>query len=96
MVVLVPVLMYSAVLCLVGVGLLVLPLELRLLRRLADGERDRLGRWATTSTASAGPHGRRRLMTMLSDPATGRDLRWAPAAFRARNRLVPNPQALRP
>ncbi|WP_338105961.1 sensor histidine kinase [Streptomyces coelicoflavus] len=78
MVVLVPVLMYSAVLCLVGVGLLVLPLELRLLRRLADGERDRLGRWATTSTASAGPHGRRRLMTMLSDPATGRDLRWAP------------------
>jgi signal transduction histidine kinase len=78
LIVLVPVLMYSAVLCLVGVGLLVLPLELRLLRRLADGERERLGRWAATSTAPAGPHVRRRLMAVLSDPATGRDLRWAP------------------
>ncbi|MEV5877364.1 sensor histidine kinase [Streptomyces sp. NPDC052101] len=78
LVVLVPVLMYSAVLCLVGVGLLVLPLELRLLRRLADGERERLGRWAAASTAPAGPHARRRLMAVLSDPATGRDLRWAP------------------
>ncbi|MFI1608083.1 histidine kinase [Streptomyces griseofuscus] len=78
LVVLVPVLMYSAVLCLVGVGLLVLPLELRLLRWLADGERERLGRWAATSTTPAGPHGRRRLMAVLSDPATGRDLRWAP------------------
>ncbi|MGK4580737.1 sensor histidine kinase [Kitasatospora sp. HPMI-4] len=77
--VLVPVLVYSAVLCLVGVGLLILPHELRLLRRLADGERDRLGRWAATSTAPAGPHARRRLMAVLSDPATGRDLRWAPA-----------------
>ncbi|MFI8457037.1 sensor domain-containing protein [Kitasatospora sp. NPDC085464] len=78
LVVLVPVLLYSAVLCLVGVGLLVLPPELRLLRWLADGERDRLGRWAATSTAAAGPHTRRRLMAVLSDPATGRDLRWAP------------------
>ncbi|MGW2812963.1 histidine kinase [Streptomyces sp. NPDC001415] len=77
LVVLVPVLMYSAVLCMVGVGLLVLPFELRLLRWLADGERDRLGRWAATTTA-AGPHARRRLMAALSDPATGRDLRWAP------------------
>ncbi|MFH9355554.1 sensor histidine kinase [Kitasatospora sp. NPDC017646] len=79
LVVLVPVLMYSAVLCLVGVGLLILPHELRLLRRLADGERDRLGRWAATSTPPAGPHARRRLMAVLSDPATGRDLRWAAA-----------------
>ncbi|MGW2255226.1 sensor histidine kinase [Kitasatospora sp. NPDC001660] len=78
LIVLVPVLMYSAVLCLVGVGLLILPHELRLLRWLADGERDRLGRWAATSTTPAGPHARRRLMTVLSDPATGRDLRWAP------------------
>ncbi|MFE9552549.1 sensor domain-containing protein [Streptomyces sp. NPDC006703] len=77
LIVLVPVMMYSAVLCLVGVGLLVLPLELRLLRRLADTERGRLGRWAATSTAPAGPHQRRRLMAVLSDPATGRDLRWA-------------------
>ncbi|MEV5988515.1 sensor histidine kinase [Streptomyces sp. NPDC052051] len=77
LIVLVPVLMYSALLCLVGVGLLVLPLELRLLRRLADIERERLGRWAAPA-APAGPHARRRLMTMLSDPATGRDLRWAP------------------
>ncbi|MBB4921642.1 sensor histidine kinase [Kitasatospora kifunensis] len=79
LVVLVPVLMYSAVLCLVGVGLLILPHELRLLRRLADGERDRLGRWAAASTPPAGPHVRRRLMAVLSDPATGRDLRWAAA-----------------
>ncbi|WP_220140241.1 sensor histidine kinase [Kitasatospora acidiphila] len=77
LVVLVPVLMYSAVLCLVGLGLLILPLELRLLRRLADGERDRLGRWAAASTPPAGPQARRRLMAVLSDPATGRDLRWA-------------------
>ncbi|MGV9267564.1 histidine kinase [Kitasatospora sp. NPDC003701] len=78
LVVLLPVLLYSAVLCLVGVGLLVLPHELRLLRRLADGERDRLGRWAA-STPPAGPHARRRLTAVLSDPATGRDLRWATA-----------------
>nr|BFD80713.1 sensor histidine kinase [Streptomyces sp. Xyl84] len=76
--VLVPVLVYSAVLCLVGVGLLVLPLELRLLRRLADHERERLGRWAATPAAPAGPHARKRLMAVLTDPATGRDLRWAP------------------
>ncbi|KIF07739.1 hypothetical protein PL81_00240, partial [Streptomyces sp. RSD-27] len=78
LVVLVPVLVYSALLCLVGVGLLVLPLELRLLRRLADGERERLGRWAAAPAAPAGPHARRRLRAVLSDPATGRDLRWAP------------------
>ncbi|MFJ8477247.1 histidine kinase [Kitasatospora sp. NPDC094011] len=76
--VLVPVLIYSAVLCLVGAGLLVLPHELRLLRRLADRERTRLGRWAP-ATPPAGPHARRRLMAVLSDPATGRDLRWAAA-----------------
>ncbi|MFI0938651.1 histidine kinase [Streptomyces sp. NPDC021020] len=80
LVVLVPVLVYSAVLCLVGLGLLVLPVELRLLRRLADGERARLGRWAAAA-APAGPHEGRRLAAALSDPATGRDLRWAPAAM---------------
>ncbi|MFJ9459715.1 histidine kinase [Kitasatospora sp. NPDC101447] len=79
LVVLVPVLIYSAVLCLVGAGLLVLPHELRLLRRLADGERARLGRWAAP-TPPAEPHARRGLMAVLSDPATGRDLRWAAAA----------------
>ncbi|RPF43617.1 signal transduction histidine kinase [Streptomyces sp. Ag109_G2-6] len=78
LVVLIPVLVYSAVLCLVGVGLLVLPLELRLLRRLADAERSRLGRWAATPTTPAGPHTRSTLRAVLSDPATGRDLRWAP------------------
>ncbi|MEV7600698.1 histidine kinase [Kitasatospora sp. NPDC089797] len=78
LVVLVPVLIYSAVLCLVGLGLLVLPHELRLLRRLADRERARLGRWATP-VPPAGPHARRRLVPVLSDPATGRDLRWAAA-----------------
>ncbi|MFJ4183637.1 histidine kinase [Kitasatospora sp. NPDC089509] len=76
--VLVPVLVYSAVLCLVGAGLLVLPHELRLLRRLADRERTRLGRWAP-ATPPAGTHARRRLTAVLSDPATGRDLRWAAA-----------------
>ncbi|MEU4116617.1 sensor domain-containing protein [Kitasatospora sp. NPDC028055] len=87
--VLVPVLLYSAALCLVGVGLLVLPPELRLLRWLADGERALLGRSAARSTTSsttrstarstapAGPHPRRRLAAVLADPATGRDLRWA-------------------
>ncbi|MFE3525595.1 histidine kinase [Streptomyces sp. NPDC059161] len=78
LVVLVPVLVYSAVLCLVGVGLLVLPLELRLLRRLADAERTRLGRWTATPTTPAGPHPRSTLMAVLSDPAGRRDLRWAP------------------
>ncbi|MFI9782832.1 histidine kinase [Kitasatospora sp. NPDC051984] len=80
LIVLVPVLVYSSVLCLVGLGLLVLPYELRLLRRLADVERDRLGRWVAP-VARAGVHGRRRLMVMLSDPATGRDLRWAPGTM---------------
>ncbi|MFF4820921.1 sensor histidine kinase [Kitasatospora sp. NPDC001309] len=75
--VLVPVLLYSAALCLVGVGLLVLPPELRLLRWLADGERALLGRWTANPPAPAGPHPRRRLGAVLSDPATGRDLRWA-------------------
>ncbi|MFD9792012.1 histidine kinase [Streptomyces sp. NPDC059070] len=78
LVILVPVLLYSAVLCLVGVGLLVLPLELRLLRRLADAERARLGRWAATPPAPAGPHARSTLVAVLSDPATRHDLRWAP------------------
>ncbi|MFJ5921236.1 histidine kinase [Kitasatospora sp. NPDC092948] len=77
LIVVVPVLVYSSVLCLVGLGLLVLPYELRLLRRLADAERARLGRWAAP-VAVAGPHGRRPLLVMLSDSATGRDLRWAP------------------
>ncbi|MFE1790906.1 histidine kinase [Streptomyces sp. NPDC059525] len=78
LIVLVPVLVYSAVLCLVGVGLLVMPFELRLLRRLADAERTRLGRWAATPAAPAGPHARSTLTAMLSEPATSRDLRWAP------------------
>ncbi|WP_198520468.1 histidine kinase [Kitasatospora sp. CB02891] len=81
LIVLVPALVYSSVLCLVGPGLLVLPYELRLLRRLADVDRVRLGRWAAAPVAAAGPHGKRRLMTMLADPATGRDLRWAPGAM---------------
>ncbi|MFD8145319.1 sensor histidine kinase [Streptomyces sp. NPDC059708] len=78
LVVLVTVLVCSAVLCLAGVGLLLLPPGLRLLRRLADGERARLGRWAPAPAAPAGPHPRRRPRELLSDPATGRDLRWAP------------------
>ncbi|MFJ8162490.1 histidine kinase [Streptomyces sp. NPDC096136] len=78
LILLVPVLVYSAALCLIGVGLLALPFELRLLRRLADAERTRLGRWAATPTTPAGPHARNTLMAVLSDPATGRDLRWAP------------------
>ncbi|MFJ1792979.1 sensor histidine kinase [Kitasatospora griseola] len=83
LIVLVPVLVYSSVLCLVGLGLLVLPYELRLLRRLADVERERLGRWAAAPVAAAGPHGRKRLMVMLADPAIGRDLRWAPCQMLA-------------
>ncbi|WP_280919280.1 sensor domain-containing protein [Streptomyces sp. SPB4] len=78
LVVLVPALAYSSVLCLVGVGLLVLPPGLRLLRRLADAERARLGRWAAPPARPAGAHARSTLMTVLSDPATRRDLRWAP------------------
>jgi putative sensor protein len=77
MVVLLPVLIYSAVLCLIGLGLLVLPTELRLLRQLADGERRRVGRWVAVA-APAGPHVRRTLAAMLGEPATMRDLRWVP------------------
>ncbi|RZS44764.1 signal transduction histidine kinase [Herbihabitans rhizosphaerae] len=72
-----PVLLYSAVLCLLGIGLLVLPAELRVLRRFADSERARVGRWVE-ATAPVGPHAGRPLFAMLAELATIRDLRWVP------------------
>ncbi|WP_158888579.1 sensor histidine kinase [Amycolatopsis anabasis] len=72
-----PVLLYSAVLCLVGVGLVLLPPELRLLGRIADAERRLSGRWLGR-TIPLPPRRARRLRELLAAPATARDLRWVP------------------
>ncbi|WP_253777502.1 sensor histidine kinase [Goodfellowiella coeruleoviolacea] len=80
--VLFPVLLYSTALCLVGLGLLVLPPELRLLRWLANGERRRAGRHTGRPAGDGGPAARR-LTALLRDPVTRRDLRWLPVAMLA-------------
>lgn len=49
----------TAVLCLVGVGLLLLPPTLRAVRALADRERARLGRWGPRSCPRRRAAGRR-------------------------------------
>lgn len=64
-----------ALTCVVGVGLLVLPATLRMVRSVADRERSRLSRWGpeVISPYPASPTG---LRTQLLDPATRRDLAW--------------------
>jgi signal transduction histidine kinase len=70
-------LMFSAVLCLVGIGLWLLPRELRLLGRFTDFERRRASRRLDVSVRGPGVRARR-LLDLLAEPATRRDLRWVP------------------
>jgi Putative sensor len=63
--------------CLVGVGLLAVPGALRLLRSLADRERERLSRWGPDVVAP-GP-APTRLRVALADPMVRRELRWLAA-----------------
>ncbi|MYV98016.1 sensor histidine kinase [Streptomyces sp. SID3343] len=60
--------------CLVGVGLLLVPGTLRLLRAVADRERARLSGWGEEITRpSPGPDN---IRAALADPTTRRELRW--------------------
>jgi signal transduction histidine kinase len=65
----------AGVLCLVGVGLLVLPAALRAVRSVANRERRRLTRWGpeVVSPYPVPPAG---LRATLADPSTRRDLGW--------------------
>ncbi|MFL4905626.1 sensor histidine kinase [Streptomyces sp. MMS24-I2-30] len=64
----------SAVTVPAGVGLLLAPLALRALHRLARRERERLNRWGPEIVApDASPTG---LRAALGDPTTRRELRW--------------------
>ena len=63
-----------ALLCLVGVGLFLVPAGLRMLRALADRERARLGRWGPEMVGpDPVPTG---LRPALTDPVVRRELRW--------------------
>lgn len=64
----------TAAACLIGVGLLVLPLGLRALHAVADRERARLSRWGP-EVISPGPSPTR-LREAAVDPTTRRELRW--------------------
>ncbi|AXB45838.1 sensor histidine kinase [Amycolatopsis albispora] len=74
----VPVLLFTAAVSMLGIGLLALPHELRWLGQIADFERwragARLGREIPGHEGAAG-----NLRAQLADPATLRDLRWVPA-----------------
>ncbi|GAB2742108.1 sensor histidine kinase [Amycolatopsis magusensis] len=75
--VMLPVMIFTAALSLLGVGLLALPHELRWLARAADFERRRAGaRLGRTVPGHERLGGQVR--ELLADPATVRDLRWLP------------------
>ncbi|GAA4624347.1 sensor histidine kinase [Actinoallomurus vinaceus] len=72
-------LLVIAVLCLVGIGLPLLPGALAVVRSVAGRERERLSRWGdeVISPYPAWPRGwLARIRAAAADPATGRDLRW--------------------
>jgi signal transduction histidine kinase len=64
----------TALLCLVGVGLMLVPAALRMLRLVADRERARLSRWGP-EIISPGPVPAA-LPAALADRASRRELRW--------------------
>ncbi|GAB3154003.1 sensor histidine kinase [Micromonospora sonneratiae] len=67
-------LVIAALTCLVGIGLLLLPVALRVLQVVADRERARLSRWGPEII---GPEPvPARLATALRDPAIRRELGW--------------------
>ncbi|WP_433359209.1 sensor histidine kinase [Streptosporangium sp. CA-115845] len=65
----------TALLCLVGVGLLLAPTALRGLRTVADRERARLSRWGPEIIAREPPPPG--LRAALASPATWRELGWS-------------------
>ncbi|MET7402548.1 sensor domain-containing protein [Dactylosporangium sp. NPDC005572] len=69
-------LVVTAVACLAGVGLLLVPSALRMLRAVADRERARLSRWAAP-LAAAGP-APRTLRAAAGDPVVRREALWLP------------------
>jgi signal transduction histidine kinase len=71
----VPVLMFSAALSLIGVGLFLLPPELWFLGKLADVERARAGRRLSRAIPGHGPRARK-LRELITEPGTTRDVRW--------------------
>lgn len=67
-------LVFTAVTCLFGIGLLLVPGTLRALRAVAGRERARLSRWGP-EVIGRGP-GPTRLREALTDPATRREVGW--------------------
>ncbi|MFI6335974.1 sensor histidine kinase [Streptomyces sp. NPDC050535] len=66
----------TAVACLVGVGLLLVPSTLRAVRALADRERARLSQWGPEIIGREPGTGPGRLREAVADRATRRELRW--------------------
>ncbi|MEU7855460.1 sensor domain-containing protein [Nonomuraea sp. NPDC049141] len=67
----------TALTCLIGVGLLLAPVTLRVVRVVADRERGRLSRWGPEVVGPAPmPHG---LRAALADSAVRRELGWMAA-----------------
>ncbi|MFD1540933.1 sensor histidine kinase [Nonomuraea guangzhouensis] len=67
----------TALTCLIGVGLLLAPVTLRVVRVVADRERGRLSRWGPEVVGPAPmPHG---LRPALADSAVRRELGWVAA-----------------
>ncbi|HWM40013.1 MAG TPA: sensor histidine kinase [Streptomyces sp.] len=77
-----PVLIGSAATCLVGIGFLLVPWEVRVLGRAADWERARLARLYGLPSPATPPRPRNDgtgLLSLLADARTWRDLRWTAA-----------------
>ncbi|WP_020668822.1 sensor histidine kinase [Amycolatopsis nigrescens] len=72
-----PLLLFSAALCMVGVGFLIMPQELQVLGRFADFERHRAGERLGRSISGHGVRGKG-LGALLAEPRTRRDLAWTP------------------
>ncbi|MFJ4649807.1 histidine kinase [Nocardia sp. NPDC088792] len=72
----VPLLLYTAVTCVVGIGFVLVPPQLWLLGRISDAERKRLGRLAGNAESPVGrPY--RWLPSLVLDRTVWRELRWA-------------------
>ncbi|MBL1067878.1 sensor histidine kinase [Streptomyces sp. 7-21] len=67
-------LLVVAVLCVLGVGVLLAPAAVRALHTLADRERDRLSRWGPQLVGPDAPPAR--LRPALAHPTVRRELRW--------------------
>ncbi|MFF9685004.1 sensor histidine kinase [Streptomyces sp. NPDC014623] len=67
-------LMLTAAACLLGIGLLLVPVTLRGLRAVADRERVRLTRWGPEVIGPGSAPAR--LRQAFADPATRREVRW--------------------